>query len=1581
MAGYSIQVSANTSKARDALKKLGKDLDVATRARKLVVDKTGLKDYQTAFKKAGAAAANAGKTIADSQEAIQKNIAATSKALNPRTFLTNAFQKAAASGMKLIDVTAKLTVAIYGINAAVGVLTRSFGGLFQQTIGRAAQLEATLLKTKTTLASTTDVFVNGNKITDPLEAINALSGQIDERVASIRKRTLELAGVTSSQVLEVFGLVAQQSGQIGASLKEAENLAISFAGALGTFGIPLYQARQEITSILQGNITTDSYLAKSLQITPEDIQKARTQVGGIVKFLEDKLGTAVAGQAIAAKQLEGVVSNIVEVWEEFGLAVGQVALQPLINGLTFVFETLIDSLDVIKKIGAQVGKIGAGIGSGLAGAAGFNSLDGNGTGAAAQRQAEQLFKTIEGAFGSLNTKLAETFDSINKALSRVLTELGKVIAVLTDAFAQLAGAVLDLGLEQIKAVTGALAQVAPILTSLVKIAADLLEGWADFLKLPLVKYLTGVAATFKILQLTGVNAVVSIVAKIIIFNALIRRTIKTASTVFIKVKQGVTIVIRAIGQVLIAISRVIQKLTKLGTTSGLVTKKAAADMKKLAAATRTAGTAAKSSAASFNLMGVGIKKAAVAMKGFIASTVGLLLLQVAISAIVFAITKLNEQASKTAEQQKLNSAIATLDRTAQGAADGGLSDLDQRLRDIASAEVNKEIDKIAQAIYELDEELEKLEARRDAPRRNIRGGGNTRSRAIADIEKNRTERAKLEKEIADLRKKLGIDAEEDVVETRKKQEVKLSKEIAAFNRQQADAVFARRQQLARKEVEIFKAAGELRIRQMEMANRKIIEGEEGASRTALEALNRYLTEKKRGELDIKAQEKNLEIAMQDRAKALEQYRVRIQEQINKMRQKIGEYEKGVADYRLEQAKKEGEARQTGGGTNGKMQGSGGFYTQGNIGPTSTGPHFDIKRSDGAFFERSALDKYVMVDGKPLSSATPLPGQEYGARRNYGGHAGWDYSFANPNARLTLQNGANWVRNTPGTPNGDEAAFVTPDGQVYKILHGKFTPGPGTRAGGGTKAPAGTSTPAGQMAVADTSSAQLEALDQKITSIDDRMVSIRESFNAITDQSNLDAISKAFGPQGGIEQLEDARDRAQLAAEAGENNTQAEQIRIKYEVEAARLQQERVQAEENMNAMVKKGTLSEETKLEVLKKSDEQLAEGLAELTKKRDLELEILGINQQAEALRDIEGQTESLQEQNELLQLRNRLEMEGVEGPVIEGEIQKARNQQLLNRLKKQGVKDIEALEEAVKKLNAEIDKGVQIQLAAQDPIQNLFKNWRKEISDTRAMVAQMAQTVANELGRAMSDALSGIIDGTKTAQEAFADMFRSIGQAFIDMATQMIAKALVMKALGILLPGAGGFNAATTPLGAGGGSVGGIGTFGPNFGFPGYAHGGRPTPGQPAIIGEQGPELWIPDVAGTVVPNDAFSVAANSMGGYNASNGPTNPMQEVSPEGDSYYNSSSVNNAFSDNRTSINKTSSRYEKSATAATYQEAVSAMMGSSSGSMVIETQVINEQEFVTIDQLSKSNDMVAQRTRAEVFAEMQNSVGLRKRIGI
>ena len=223
---------------------------------------------------------------------------------------------------------------LYGINSAAGILKGTFGSLFAQTIGQANAFEEQLLKTKTTLASTSDVFVDGKKITDPLKAIESLSGVIDERIESIRLRTIDIAGVTSGEVVEVFSIVASQAGQINASLEDAENLAISFAAALGTFGLPLRQARQEITSILQGNVNVDSYLAQALQISNEDISKARQQVGGIAKFLEERLKTAVAGQAIAAKTLGGVLSNIRDIWEELGRAIGGATLGPSVPAST-----------------------------------------------------------------------------------------------------------------------------------------------------------------------------------------------------------------------------------------------------------------------------------------------------------------------------------------------------------------------------------------------------------------------------------------------------------------------------------------------------------------------------------------------------------------------------------------------------------------------------------------------------------------------------------------------------------------------------------------------------------------------------------------------------------------------------------------------------------------------------------------------------------------------------------------------------------------------------------------------------------------------------------------------------------------------------------------------------------------------------------------------------------------------------------------------------------------------------------------------------------------------------------------------
>ena len=1553
MAGYSIKVGANTSGASKALKKLGKDLDVATKARKIVLDKTGIKSYQTAFKQAGNAAQKSLKAIASSEAQVRKGLERTSKAVNPTTFLTGSFTKAAQSAGKLIDVTAKLTVAIYGVNAAVGVLTRSFGGFFNQTIGRAAKFEATLLKTKTTLASTNDVFVGGKKISDPLKAIEALSGSIDERVKSIRKRTLELAGVTSGEVVEVFGIVASQAGQVNLSLKEAEDLAINFAGALGTFGIPLYQARQEITSILQGNINQDSYLAKALGITSEDIQKARTQVGGIAKFLDDKLGTAVAGQAIAAKQLSGVTSNIVEVWENFSQAIGEVALDPLISGLTFVFETLNKSLEVIKKIGSNLGKIGAGVGTGIANAAGFNAQNGQGTGSAAQQQAKAQFAAINQSLASFSAKINNVFDAVAKSLGKLITEVGKAVAVLSSAFAELGGAVVDLGIEQFKALVGALAQVAPLLTGLVAGTSDLIKAWADFLKLPLVKTLVAIAATFKVMQMTGINAFVGIVVKAIIFKVQLIKIITVAKLVFTKIKTGVAIVIKAIGRVLVAISQVIQSLTQVGVKTGVVSKKAAADMNKLAVQTKKVGLSAKTAAASFGLMRAGILKATVAMKAFLASTVGLLLLQVALSAIVYVITKVQEGMSKAAANNKLQTSIDYLNKTAEKAADGGLSSLEERLRDIAKGKVNTKIDEITQKIAELNEEIAKEEGKRDGRSSNLRGGGTTRSRAIANINKLNAEKEKNVKKIAELEKSLGIKTEQDKAEIKAKEAKKLGKELTDFERQQQNELFRKRMELARKEVEVFRSAGELRIRQMEIANSKLIEGEEGASRTALEALNNYLSQKERGELDIAAQRQSLELTMQNRAKTLEDYRLKIQEQINKLREKIGKYEKEVADYRLKQAQKEGQGKtKQSGGTQG-------VYTQGGIGPKGSnqyGPHLDIARTDGSRFGRSELDKYVMFGGKPLSQSTTVSGGQFGASRDGGSrtHRAWDYALE-PGAQMQLTGGAQWTGSSK-TSYGDSAVFMTPDGKTYRVIHGTFDP----------MGSAGASGP--EMPV-DTSSAEIGKLNEQLAGTEERMISIRENLNELSNAQAFENITKALYPESSrrLEGAEDARARAQASLNAvGQGGSQAaSQIEIDIETRRSRMTKERAQFEEKLAKTTK---VTGEERLRLTEEFDAAQVKANNNLDEERRLRIETNALLEQTGALRDVDQRIQNLQESNELLQQRNRLEEEGVTGPALDGALKLFQLRQEMNRQIANGVELTEGLRQKYADLANEIQKTTAIQVAAADPVNQLMKQYKDNISDTRGQIASLAATVTNELGTALSSSISGLIDGTTTVQEAFGKMFENIGKAFIEMATQILAQKLVLTVLQAFSGGGG-----TPILGNNLGNFGG-GNFG---GF--FANGGRPPTNRMSVIGESGPELFIPDAPGTILSNtQAFAAARSAM---------SSGAGEVTPEGDS-GTTLGASTAFAQNTKSITTTNNLIrererqiaEKESFNSAIERSTEATMGAG-GSMIIETQVINNVEYASVDQVEKASALAVKQARAQVFSAMKNRPAIRRQVGV
>lgn len=149
--------------------------------------------------------------------------------------------------------------------------------------------------------------------------------------------------------------------------------------------------------------------------------------------------------------------------------------------------------------------------------------------------------------------------------------------------------------------------------------------------------------------------------------------------------------------------------------------------------------------------------------------------------------------------------------------------------------------------------------------------------------------------------------------------------------------------------------------------------------------------------------------------------------------------------------------------------------------------------------------------------------------------------------------------------------------------------------------------------------------------------------------------------------------------------------------------------------------------------------------------------------------------------------------------------------------------------------------------------------------VILDAGQAVSSSLATAMSSAVTSVITGVGSIKQSLSDMFKSIGQAFLQMAAQMIAQMLVMaavgallRALGIPMPGGGGgFNMSSTPLGAGGGSVGGIGTLGPNFGFPARASGGPVAARRPVLVGERGPELLVPGSSGNVMNNDKLREA----------------------------------------------------------------------------------------------------------------------------
>jgi hypothetical protein len=239
-------------------------------------------------------------------------------------------------------VAAGFAETAFRINNVIGLLQNLRAAAqpaYDALIGANERLNAQLLSSQTNLASSSRIFSGGEEITDPTAKIQASQGQLRAALKQIEADTQSLVGVTSAQVNELFQITLtnaaalnEQSKQFPDAISAATSLTKGWAASLKVVGVPLFQARQEINSILKGQIDQNSTLAKNLNITDKMVEQWRSQ-GILVDELNKRLNTFVAGNAIAARSIEGISSNIQDLIERIGRTSGEPLLEPLIDVL------------------------------------------------------------------------------------------------------------------------------------------------------------------------------------------------------------------------------------------------------------------------------------------------------------------------------------------------------------------------------------------------------------------------------------------------------------------------------------------------------------------------------------------------------------------------------------------------------------------------------------------------------------------------------------------------------------------------------------------------------------------------------------------------------------------------------------------------------------------------------------------------------------------------------------------------------------------------------------------------------------------------------------------------------------------------------------------------------------------------------------------------------------------------------------------------------------------------------------------------------------------------------------------------
>ena len=262
----------------------------------------------------------------------------------------------------------------------------------------------------------------------------------------------------------------------------------------------------------------------------------------------------------------------------------------------------------------------------------------------------------------------------------------------------------------------------------------------------------------------------------------------------------------------------------------------------------------------------------------------------------------------------------------------------------------------------------------------------------------------------------------------------------------------------------------------------------------------------------------------------------------------------------------------------------------------------------------------------------------------------------------------------------------------------------------------------------------------------------------------------------------------------------------------------------------------------------------------------------------------------------------------------------------------------------------------------QNIAK-MKKELEELVNPINQITGA-ANAIGGAFSQSFTDAISGSKSAKEALADFFKNVGSYFLDMAGQIIAKMVtiaILNAVTGLLPGGGSSPGiqqalAVTP------KTGAAATSTLNNFLSPRANGGPVSANTPYIVGERGPELFVPFQQGNITSNEELEAQMRDTRSANMA---------FSSSSSSFQQLQSVNLPFTRNA----------EQSSMVAAERETAQAISNPAPLNVRFESQVINGVEYVTAEQHRQGMAQAAERGRSLTLSALQGSVKTRKKVGL